>query len=139
MTNMASAQYPIRRLGFVGGSIRTTLTCIARELLRTPESIATPCSVKANGRDRRHPPQPLEITICDFKFALSSAVNRNMKSPAQYPIRRRGIFGGSISARRASNTTLNCRSYFPSISSSRRRSSLWVASTSRILTNARTT
>jgi len=61
------------------------------------------------------------------------------EAPHQYPIRRRGIFGGSISARMASNTTLNCRSTFPSISSSRSTSSLWVASTSRILTNARTT
>src|SRR3990170_2606184 len=45
-----------------------------------PESIATPCSVKASGRDLRRLPQPLEITNCDFKFADSSVVLWDMKS-----------------------------------------------------------
>ena len=55
----------------------------------------------------------------------------------QYPIRRLGFVGGSISARMASNTTLNCRSTFPSISSSRRKTSLWEAANSRSRANAR--
>ena len=40
------------------------LTCTARGLRRTLESMATPCSVKAWGRCRR---PPLEITVCDLK------------------------------------------------------------------------
>src|SRR5659263_119377 len=56
-----------------------TFTSIARALFRTLDSMATPCSVKAVGVDRRRPPQ-LEVTDCDFKKSASSAVSQNMKS-----------------------------------------------------------
>jgi hypothetical protein len=53
--------------------------------------ISIPYSVKAAGDARHRPPQPFEVTDCDFKFAskvtdcdlkesASSAVSRNMKS-----------------------------------------------------------
>jgi len=42
--------------------------------------MATPCSVKAYGRDRR-PPQ-LEVTDCDLKLANSSRVSWNMRCDA---------------------------------------------------------
>jgi len=48
------------------------LTRMARSLLRTEESIATPCSVNAKGRYRR-PPQDLEVTICDLKIYAAMA------------------------------------------------------------------
>ena len=54
------------------------LTCTARLLRSTEDNMATPCSVNARGGFRR-PPQ-LEIAICDFKFANSSALSRNTKS-----------------------------------------------------------
>jgi len=42
-------------------------TRIARVLRRTLDNIATPCSVKAKGAERR-PTAPLfEVTICDLK------------------------------------------------------------------------
>jgi hypothetical protein len=47
------------------------LTRIALGLLRTPESMAMPCSVNAYGNALRIPPQP-EVTICDFKSLNSS-------------------------------------------------------------------
>ena len=50
-----------------------TFTFTARGDRSTLESTATPCSVKPYGR-LREPPQ-LEITICDFKFAISRADN----------------------------------------------------------------
>jgi hypothetical protein len=49
-------------------------------LFRKLDSIATPCSVKAVGVDRRRPPQ-LEVTDCDFKKPASSAVSRNHGCP----------------------------------------------------------
>jgi len=58
----------------------STLAAIARGLFRTPESIATPCSVKAYGAYRL-PPRPFEITICDLKDSASTGLRRNMKSP----------------------------------------------------------
>src|SRR6266566_3033451 len=58
----------------------STLMAIARGLFRTPESIATPCSVKAYGAYRL-PPRPFEITICDLKDSASAGLRRNMKSP----------------------------------------------------------
>src|SRR5438094_5944544 len=51
----------------------STLTAIARGLFRTPESIATPCSVKAYGAYRL-PPRPFEITICDLKDSASTGL-----------------------------------------------------------------
>jgi len=53
-------------------------TFIACLLLKTLESIATPCSVKTIGRYLT-PPQ-LEVTNCDLKLANSSLVNSNIKS-----------------------------------------------------------
>ena len=52
------------------------LTAMARGLLNTVESIATPCSVKANGAYRR-PPRPglFEITDCDLKDSSSSVAS----------------------------------------------------------------
>ena len=58
----------------------STLAAIARGLFRTPESIATPCSVKAYGAYRL-PPRPFEITICDLKDSASAGLRRNLKSP----------------------------------------------------------
>ena len=52
----------------------------------------------------------------------------------------RGLDGGSMgvmSSRMASKTTLNCESYFFSISASLRARSLWEANSSRSFTNAR--
>jgi len=54
------------------------VTLIASSLLKTLESIATPCSVKTIGRYLT-PPQ-LEVTNCDLKLANSSWVNSNIKS-----------------------------------------------------------
>lgn len=55
-------------------------TCTARLLRITPESIATPCSVKAYGSVRRPPRPPFEITFRDLKASSSSASSWNMKS-----------------------------------------------------------
>ena len=56
-------------------------TRTACPLRRTLESIATPCSVKAKGAERRPPwDSKLEVTICDFKFCHSDLVSWNMKS-----------------------------------------------------------
>ena len=49
------------------------LTFIAVSLFRTLESIATPCSVNANGNFLR--PPYLDVTDCDFKILTSSYVN----------------------------------------------------------------
>src|SRR4030095_8086659 len=57
----------------------STLARAACGLLRMLAAMMTPCSVKANGRDRR-PPLTFEITICDLKDLNSSADNWNMKS-----------------------------------------------------------
>ena len=54
------------------------------------------------------------------------------------PISRFGFSGGDISRRMASNTTLNCASYFFSIAASLRASSALEASICRSFTNART-
>ena len=62
-------------------------TSMARLLLNTLDSIATPCSVKAYGLALRLPPQ-LEITICDFKLANSLSVNWNIKSSGNLSIFR---------------------------------------------------
>lgn len=53
-------------------------TMIARRLFRTDESIATPCSVNADGGYRR-PPQ-LEVTKGDLKSVTSCFDNWDMKS-----------------------------------------------------------
>ena len=54
---------------------------IARSLLSTLESIATPCSVNAYGRYRLPPyPAELEVAICDLKISLSPVLSLNMKS-----------------------------------------------------------
>ena len=64
-------------------------------------------------------------------------------APRPYGVRkpmRRGLGGGSMgvmSSRIASKTTLNCESYFFSISASLRARSLWEANISRSFTNAR--
>jgi hypothetical protein len=59
----------------------STFTAMARGLLSTLDSMATPCSVNAYGRVRRPPwPRELEVTMCDLKSASSAAVSRNMKS-----------------------------------------------------------
>jgi len=47
-----------------------TLTSMAWRLRSTPESIATPWSVKTRGAHRR-PPRAFEITDCDLKRASS--------------------------------------------------------------------
>jgi len=47
------------------------LTSIARSLLKTADSMETPCSVNARGAFRR-PPQPdLDIANCDIKILNS--------------------------------------------------------------------
>ena len=51
---------------------------MALSLWRMPESIAIPCSVKANGNFRA--PPHLDVTICDFKILNSSFVSWNIKS-----------------------------------------------------------
>jgi hypothetical protein len=66
MKSGQSAWNPIRRFAFTGGII---ISRMAWSLLRTEESIATPCSVNAKGGYRR-PPQDLEVTICDLKIAV---------------------------------------------------------------------
>ncbi len=52
-----------------------TLTATARGLRKTPDNIATPCSVKAYGANRRPPCAALEVTIWLFKVAYSSRVS----------------------------------------------------------------
>jgi len=55
-------------------------TRMARRLWSTPESMATPSWVNANGSFLR-PPQPeLDVAICDIKLTDSDRVNLNMKS-----------------------------------------------------------
>jgi len=57
------------------------LTRTARELRRTLESIATPCSVKAWGGYLRCAPRPVfKVTSCDLKAEASSLESSNMKS-----------------------------------------------------------
>lgn len=46
----------------------------------TLESIATPCSVKTQGRYRGPPRPSFEVTNCDLKSVSSCAVRRNAKS-----------------------------------------------------------
>src|SRR5262249_35507156 len=59
----------------------STLTSTARLLRNTLDSIATPCSVKANGRYFRWRPRPrFKITNCDLKASCSARVSWNMKS-----------------------------------------------------------
>ena len=59
------------------------LTNMALSLLRTLDSIATPCSVKANGICLR-PPLSFEVAICVLKLIInefySSLVSSNIKS-----------------------------------------------------------
>jgi hypothetical protein len=57
------------------------LICAARPLLRTDESMATPCPVKAYG-GRRKPIRAveLEVTICDLQLSNSSWLSWNIKS-----------------------------------------------------------
>lgn len=66
-----------------------TLTCIARSLLITEESIATPCSVNAYGRVRRPPRLPFAIAICKSKPSASAWVNWNIKSAGNLDLLRR--------------------------------------------------
>ena len=54
------------------------LTWMARSLLSTLDSIATPCSVNARETYRR--PPHLEVPKWNLKCFISSAVNSNMKS-----------------------------------------------------------
>jgi hypothetical protein len=74
---------------FVGGQqfaqadarMMAMLTWMARLLRRTLESMATPCSVKANGRYFRCCPRPsFKVTICDLKTSASASLTWNMKS-----------------------------------------------------------
>jgi len=58
--------------------IISILTLTARRLLRTLDSMATPCSVKARG-NLRVPPQ-LDVPVWNFKFANSLRLRLNMKS-----------------------------------------------------------
>lgn len=51
--------------------IMATFTSIALSLLRTVDSIATPCSVNANGGIRVPPHVELEVAFCDLKFINS--------------------------------------------------------------------
>jgi len=54
------------------------LTLIACWLLKTLESIATPCSV--NTIDKYRAPPQLEVTNCDLKLSNSSFVSSNLIS-----------------------------------------------------------
>jgi hypothetical protein len=75
----ASSSWVARmRLSLTNIRMISMFTNVARLLLRTLESMATPCSVNAYGRVLR-PPQ-IDVTICDFKLANSSLVSWNMKS-----------------------------------------------------------
>jgi hypothetical protein len=58
--------------------ITAKLACTARLLRRTPEGIATPCSVNALG-NFRVPPQ-LDVPNWDFKLLNSDLVSCIMKS-----------------------------------------------------------
>lgn len=55
------------------------LILMATSLFNTEESIATPCSVNANGI-YRVPPRLFEVTNCDLKCSNSSLESSNMKS-----------------------------------------------------------
>jgi len=63
---------------FTNALIIAMFTKMARSLLRTEESMATPCSVNANGSLRR-PPCPFEVAVCDFKPLASSGVSWNSR------------------------------------------------------------
>ena len=86
------------------------LTSTARLLLRTLESIATPCSVKARGEYRR-PPQ-LEVPKWNLKFSNSSTSNLNIKSSGKrFILRLTARFSAFVStpyksAKSLSNITL---------------------------------
>jgi hypothetical protein len=65
----------ISRRIFTNVRIIAMLTCTARSLFKTLDSIATPCSVKTKGIVRL-PPRPLfDIAICDIKVSFSSLVS----------------------------------------------------------------
>ena len=55
------------------------LTSMARSLLRTLDSIATPCSVNAKGKYLEYRPGS-KITFCDLRDRFSSFVSSNIKS-----------------------------------------------------------
>jgi DNA transformation protein len=56
-------------------------TWTARGLLRTPESIATPCSVKAKGEYIRCFPRPVfKVAICDLRKSVHSPFDRVIAS-----------------------------------------------------------
>jgi len=74
-------------------------TAMARGLLRTPESIATPCSANACGRVRRPPWLELAIAFCDRKTPTSDVDSWNMKSEGN-----RSAFRRTCSIRRPVET-----------------------------------
>jgi hypothetical protein len=62
-------------LNFRKARMIAMFTWMAFSLLRTLESIATPCSVKARGAYRLPPHPNLEVTICDLKIWASVGVS----------------------------------------------------------------
>ena len=64
-------------------------TKMARSLLRTLESMATPCSVNAIGAYRKPLRSALEVTVCDLQVANSSGLSSNMKSAGKRTALRR--------------------------------------------------
>src|SRR5438270_4698354 len=57
-------------------------TWTARELRRTLESMATPCSVKTMGVAPPNFPR-VGITVCDTRLLISAAESANIKSPGK--------------------------------------------------------
>src|SRR5437588_11133640 len=64
-----SALLSIRRRSWTNVRMIAMFTCTARELRRTLESIATPCSVKAKGRYLTFWPR-FKVTFCDLERLL---------------------------------------------------------------------
>jgi len=65
------------------------LSSTARLLLRTLDSMATPCSVKAMGGYLKPILSALEVTNCDLQFSSYFFVNSNMKSSGNLSMLRR--------------------------------------------------
>ena len=57
---------------------------IVYSLRKTLESIATPCSVNAKGKNLL--PPRFDITKCDIKFSHSTIENSNIKSEGNRPV-----------------------------------------------------
>ena len=77
-SNRVVGRRRLKRYSWRNSRLIEIFAWIACLLCKTLESIATPCSEKAYGKARLAPPQ-LEVTICDFKFSNSGAVNWKQK------------------------------------------------------------